>query len=98
VIRITDWNALPLVMRVEDICRLTGLAKGTIWNKCQRKQAICGGPINFDEKPYLWYREHVKAFFERGGTVRVALTAKKKPFQRAQELREASALLLGQAS
>jgi len=95
---VTDWDQLPLVMRVDDICRLTGLAKGTIWNRCQKKQPICGGPVNYDSKPYFWYREHVKAFFERGGSVRVMPNARRKPLERAREVREAKAHLLRHAS
>lgn len=85
---VTNWDALPLVMHVDDVVALTGIAKGTIWNRCQKKQRTVGGPINFAEKPYTWYREHVRAHYERGGSVPVAQPSRRrKPFENVTDIR-----------
>jgi hypothetical protein len=87
-VRVTNWEQLPLVMTVDDVVALTGLAKGTIWNRCQAKKRTVGGPINFTDKPYTWYREHVKAHYERGGSVPVAQpNCRRKPFENVTDLR-----------
>lgn len=62
--RITDWNELPVVMHVEHVAALTGLAVGSIYKRCQRRERTAGGPVNFQQKPYEWSREKARQHYE----------------------------------
>lgn len=64
---ITNWNALPLVMHVEHIAALTGLKRSAIWKRCQQRRKTAGGPVDWHARPYEWYRESVRDYYERGG-------------------------------
>lgn len=91
--RVKDWSELPLVMSIDDIVRLTGIPKGTIENRCYRRVKTCGGPINFASKPREWYREHVRAFYERGDALPVALPSRRKPFDNVIAIKDEKARL-----
>ncbi len=87
---VRDWGELPLVMKPADMARLLGVSVATIWRRCQEKK-MRPTPVAW-ERPYEWYRETVRAQFEAGvARIPIGRPGRRRPFERARELREKSA-------
>lgn len=62
--RPTNWDELPLVLNCQDIANLMGLQLSTVYRRMQHKN-MTPEPIAY-VRPYRWYREAVRAHFEKG--------------------------------
>lgn len=61
---VTTWDELPLILHCEDLARLLGVEVSTVWRRVQQRR-IVPKPHSW-QRPYLWYRDRVRAEFERG--------------------------------
>lgn len=58
------WESLPLVLHVPDMAALLGVQRSTIWRRCATRR-MRPKPYAWT-RPYVWYRDAVRAEFERG--------------------------------
>ena len=94
---ITDWDALPLVMHVEHMAALLGVERATIWKRCQRDRKALRenrpaihmrpAPESYEPKELTWYRENVRAHFERRPAVQSHFGRHRKPVEHISDLR-----------
>lgn len=61
---IRDWSELPLILNCELIADLLGVQVSTVWRRVQQRR-IVPKPHSW-QRPYIWYRDTVRAEFERG--------------------------------
>ncbi len=60
----SSWDDLPLILHASDMARLFGVQVSTIWKRCASRR-MRPKPWSW-VRPYVWYRDAVRAEFERG--------------------------------
>lgn len=83
---IVNWDQLPLVLQIEHMAQLLDVCTDTICRRC-RAQRMFPAPATW-EKPWIWYRENVRAQLETGKHLPIGRPARRKPFERARQRRE----------
>lgn len=61
---ITSWESLPLILSCHHMAALLDVQVSTIWRRCAERR-MTPKPHAY-QRPYQWYREAVRAEFERG--------------------------------
>lgn len=91
---ITNWDQLPLVLDSNHLAELLGLDVQTVHRRCSpkvrnTKRQMRPAPIEW-QRPYRWYREHVRAQIEsRAVGIPVGRKARRLgPFARVREIRQ----------
>jgi len=59
-----DWAELPLILHPPHMAQLLDVQVATIWRRCADRR-MDPPPYSY-QRPYVWYREAVRAAFERG--------------------------------
>jgi len=72
-----DWAELPLILHCTHMAALLDVQVSTIWRRCAERR-MDPPPYSY-QRPYVWYRESVRAAFERG----IARAPKGRPARRA---------------
>lgn len=58
----TSWDVFPLILHVPEMAALLKCSEDTIRKRCAKRKMV--PPPHSSQKPYIWYRDAVRATFE----------------------------------
>jgi hypothetical protein len=59
----TSWDVFPLILHVPEMAALLQCSADTIRKRCAKRKMH--PPPHSSQRPYIWYREAVRATFEQ---------------------------------